>query len=305
MKEGKSGIVLLAAALILIAASRMGAAGRASAVAEEESGIRGYICLAGSSSMERFVSALAEGFMEKYPDVTVNVQYTGSGAGIAAVTAHSAEIGLSSRYLEEEEKAGGAEENIVGLDGIAICVDAANPVRELTGRQLADIYTGKITNWAEVGGENIPVVVIGREAGSGTRCAFEKCLDVEERCAYANELDSTGAVAARVLSAPGAVGYVSFDILNRMQGSIAGMKLDGIEPLTEHVESGSYPLYRPFVMVTQGEISEQNALVQLWFAYVYGEEGQQAAKLCGVVSAGEKRPDGCSAAVQERRTDME
>lgn len=274
----------------MIAAIAMRPADRDRDAAGEGEEIAGCLRIAGSSSMERYVSALAEGFMERYPGVTVTVQYTGSGAGITAVAESVMQIGLSSRYLAEEEKAEGAVENIVGLDGIAICVDASNPVGGLTRRQLADIYTGKIRNWADAGGEDVPIVVTGREAGSGTRRAFEELLGVEDRCTYANELDSTGAVAARVSCAPGAIGYVSFDTLDRAKAGIKALSLDGEEPLVENIASGSYPLYRPFIMVTKGEIPEQDFLVRLWFSYVYGEEGRQAAQMSGILTGGTSCP---------------
>ncbi len=275
MREKISGILLGAAVLVLLVGIGMKPADRDSDAEKEQKDVTGCIRLAGSSSMEHYVSALAEGFMEKYPDVTVTVEYTGSGAGIAAVTEVSVEIGISSRYLAEEEKDRGLAENIVGLDGIAVCVDVANPVRELTRQELADIYRGKI--------RNIPIVVIGREAGSGTRQAFEEFLESVDICTYVNELDSTGAVAARVSSTPGAIGYVSFDTLDRTQPKIAALSLDGVKPSAENIVSGSYPLYRPFIMVTKGEVSGQNSLVQLWFSYVYGEEGRLAAEMADVL----------------------
>lgn len=234
MREKISGILLGAAVLVLLVGIGMKPADRDSDAEKEQKDVTGCIRLAGSSSMEHYVSALAEGFMEKYPDVTVTVEYTGSGAGIAAVTEVSVEIGISSRYLAEEEKDRGLAENIVGLDGIAVCVDVANPVRELTRQELADIYRGKIRNWAQAGGENIPIVVIGREAGSGTRQAFEEFLESVDICTYVNELDSTGAVAARVSSTPGAIGYVSFDTLDRTQPKIAALSLDGVKPSAEN-----------------------------------------------------------------------
>ena len=248
--------------------------------------VSGSLHISGSSSMEKLVNMLAEGFMEEYPGVSVSVQFTGSGAGIQALTEGSADIGISSRYLKDAEKEAGAAENIIGLDGMAVCVDSDNPVTGLTKAQLADIYTGRLRNWSQLGGKDVPIVVIGREAGSGTRSAFEKLLQLEDKWAYGNELDSTGAVAARIAVTPGAVGYVSFDVMDHTAlGGIVPLTLDGVEPTAENVYSGSYLLYRPFVMATRGELSEQNQLVQLWFAYVYGEEGRRAAEAVGLVPA--------------------
>lgn len=149
----------------------------------------------------------------KYSGVTVTAEFTGSSAGVEAVLAGSCDLGNSSRNLKDEEKTNGAVENIVAIDGIAVVVDPANAVTGLTKEQLAGIYTGEITNWSDVGGEEAPVVV-GREAGSGTRGAFEEILEIENLCAYANELDSTGAVMANVASTPGAIGYVSQDVVD-------------------------------------------------------------------------------------------
>ena len=227
--------------------------------------LSGSLRMAGSSSMEMMTSALAEGFMEEYPHIAVNIEYVGSSAGIEAVLNGSADVGNSSRRLKEEELARGAVENIVAMDGIAICVDPDNGVTDLTKRQLADIYTGAVTNWSQLGGEDVPIVVVGHEAGSGTRDAFEEALGIRNRCVYANELNSMGAVKARAALIPGAIGYISFTVLD---DSVRAVSLDGVAPLAENVENQSYPLCRPFVMVTNGEISEQNDIVRAWFSYV-------------------------------------
>lgn len=248
--------------------------------AGREATLSGNLQIVGSTSMKRFVNCLAEGFMEEYPDVSAAVEFTGSGAGIEAVAEGVADIGNASRNLTREEKAKGVVENIVALDGIAVCVDRGNTLEGLSGQQLADIYTGVITRWSDLGGENVPVVVVGREAGSGTRMAFEEILKVEDKCAYANELDSTGAVMARVAVTPGAIGYVSFDAVN---DSVKTMSLESVEPTAENIRAGKYLLSRPFAMATKGEISRQSRLVQAWFAYVYGEEGQRIAEQSGLV----------------------
>ncbi len=238
-------------------------------VPQNPSSISGSLRLAGSSSMEMMASALAEGFMEQYPHVTVTIEYVGSSAGIEAVLNGSADIGTSSRKLKEEELARGAVENIVAMDGIAICVDPDNRITDLSRRQLADIYTGKLTNWSQLGGENVPIVVVGHEAGSGTRDAFEEALGIKDRCVYANELNSMGAVKARAALIPGAIGYISFTVLD---DSVRAVSLDGVAPFAENVENQSYPLCRPFVMVTNGEISKQNDIVRAWFSYVTSQE---------------------------------
>ena len=176
--------------------------------------LSGSISLSGSTSMEVVVTALQEAFMDANPDVTVNAEYVGSGAGIEAVTAKSVDIGNASRALTDEEKSAGVVENVIAIDGIAIVTDPANEASNLTKDQLIDIYTGEITNWSAVGGADMPIVVIGREAGSGTRGAFEEILEIEDMCAYSSELDSTGGVMARVAATPGAIGYVSLDVVD-------------------------------------------------------------------------------------------
>ena len=248
---------------------------------EAAADLSGSISMVGSTSMEKFANALIEVFMEKYPNVTVQAEFVGSGAGIEAVTNGSADIGNSSRNLTDEEKANGIAENIVAIDGIAVVVDPANTVADLTKQQLTDIYSGTVTNWSEVGGSDSPIVVVGREAGSGTRSAFEEILGLEDACAYSSELDSTGAVMARVASTPGAIGYVSLDVLD---DTVKALNLEGTEPTAENIKAGSYFLSRPFVMATNGEISEQNELVQALFDFVYSDEGDAVIETVGLIS---------------------
>ena len=248
---------------------------------EAAADLSGSISMVGSTSMEKFANALSEVFMEKYPNETVQAEFVGSGAGIEAVTNGSADIGNSSRNLTDEEKANGIAENIVAIDGIAVVVDPANTVADLTKQQLTDIYSGTVTNWSEVGGSDSPIVVVGREAGSGTRSAFEEILGLEDACAYSSELDSTGAVMARVASTPGAIGYVSLDVLD---DTVKALNLEGTEPTAENIKAGSYFLSRPFVMATNGEISEQNELVQALFDFVYSDEGDAVIETVGLIS---------------------
>ena len=248
---------------------------------KQDKGLSGTITLSGSTSMEKLANAMAESFMEKNPDVTVTVEFTGSGAGIEAVSAKTVDIGNASRNLKEEEKAKGVNENIVAIDGIAVVVDPENTVKDLTKEQLTDIYTGAVNNWSQVGGADAPIVVVGREAGSGTRGAFEEILGVEDACAYANELDSTGAVMAKVATTPGAIGYVSLDVVD---DSVVAVALEGVEATAENIKAGDYFLSRPFVMATNGEIAAQSELVQAWFAYVYGEEGQAVTTQVGLIT---------------------
>ena len=253
----------------------------AAAPAETTADLSGSISMVGSTSMEKLANALSEAFMEKYPDVTVTAEFVGSGAGVEAVTNGTADIGNSSRSLKDEEKAAGVVENVVAIDGIAVCVDPANEVADLTKEQLTNIYNGTVTNWKEVGGADEPIIVIGREAGSGTRGAFEELVDLKDACKYANELDSTGAVIAKVASTPGAIGYASLDALD---DSVKALSLEGVEATAENIKAGNYFLSRPFVMATKGEISEQNDLVQAWFDFVLGDEGQQVASEVGLIT---------------------
>lgn len=244
--------------------------------------LSGSISMVGSTSMEKFANALSEAFMEKYPKVTVTAEFVGSGAGIEAVSNGTADIGNSSRNLKDEEKAKGVAENIVAIDGIAVVVDPANTVEDLTKDQLTSIYDGAVTNWKDVGGNDAPIVVVGREAGSGTRGAFEELLKLEDACKYSNELDSTGAVMAKVASTPGSIGYVSLDVLD---DTVKAVKLDGAEPTEENIKAGKYFLSRPFVMATKGEISEQSDLVKALFDFIYSDEGSELVKSVGLITA--------------------
>lgn len=247
---------------------------------KDETALSGTVSLAGSTSMEKLCEAMSEGFMETYPDITVTVEYTGSGAGIESLTQGSIDIGNASRGLKDGEKEQGAVENIVAIDGIAVITDKENSIVDITSEQLAAIYTGEVTNWNELGGADEAIVVIGREAGSGTRSAFEELLKVEDTCKYAQELDSTGAVLAKVVSTPGAIGYVSLDVVD---DTVTALSLNGAAATEESILAGKYLLSRPFVMATMGEIGEQNELVKTWFAYIESEEGRNAITDLGLI----------------------
>ena len=248
---------------------------------EKTADLSGTITMAGSTSMEKLANAVAESFMAKYPGVTVTAEFTGSSAGIESLLAGSVNIGNASRALKDSEKEGGAVENIVAIDGIAVVTDSANAVADLTKDQLVSIYTGQTTNWSELGGEDAAIVVVGREAGSGTRGAFEELLDIEDQCAYANELDSTGAVMAKVASTPGAIGYVSLDVVD---DTVKAFALEGVEATAENIKAGKYFLSRPFVMATKGEIAEQDELVQELFNYLASDEGKEVIKAVGLIT---------------------
>ena len=247
---------------------------------EDAANLSGTISLAGSTSMEKLCEAMSESFMEKYPGITVTVEYTGSGAGLESLASGSVDIGNSSRHLKDEELSGGAVENVVAIDGIAVIEDKENTVTDISAEDLAKIYTGEISNWSELGGKDEAIVVIGREAGSGTRDAFEELLEVADNCAYAQELDSTGAVLAKVASTPGAIGYVSLDVVD---DSVIAISIDGTEPTEEKILEGNYLLSRPFVMATNGEISTQNDLVKTWFDYMKSEDGKSVISQVGLI----------------------
>ena len=228
----------------------------AAAPAETTTDLSGSISMVGSTSMEKLANALSEAFMEEHPDVTVTAEFVGSGAGIEAVTNGTTDIGNSSRSLKDEEKAAGVVENVVAIDGIAVCVDPANEVADLTKEQLTNIYNGTVTNWKEVGGADEPIIVIGREAGSGTRDGFESITKTKDSCVLSQELTSTGAVIEAVKSNPNAIGYASLSAVEGKEG-IKAITVDGVVCSEATILDGSYQIQRPFVMVTNGgELSE-------------------------------------------------
>ena len=256
------------------------AATETTAETTEAAKLSGTVTLAGSTSMQKLCEAMIESFEETYPDITVTAEYTGSGAGLEALAGGKTDIGNASRSLKDGEKQSGAVENIVAIDGIAVITHKDNTVSDLTAQQLTDIYTGKITNWKDLGGADEAIVVLGREAGSGTRGAFEELLKIEDQCAYAQELDSTGGVLAKVAATPGSIGYVSLDVVD---DTVKALSLDGVAPTEENIVAGSYKLSRPFVMATLGTIDEQNDLVKTWFNYVQSDEGQAVIKAMGLI----------------------
>ena len=278
----KFGALLLACVLSFSLVGCGNNDGGSDAAASGSGDVSGKVALNGSTSMEKLVNGLKEAIVETYPNLQLEPQFTGSSAGVEAVTNGTADIGDVSRALTDEEKAGGLVENIVALDGIAVVTDTANTATNLTTQQLKDIYTGKITNWSEVGGADQNIVVIGRESGSGTRDAFEEILDIADQCQLAQTLNETGAVAAAVQSTPGAIGYISLDALN---DKVKALQLDGVAPSEETVKDGSYTLQRPFVMATKGEISEQSAQVQAVFEFINSDAGQEVISSVGLVSA--------------------
>ncbi len=280
MKKNLVKKVAACVTALMMAASFAACGAGGEATGTEAEGLTGTLALAGSTSMEKLCEAMSESFMEANPGVTVTVEYTGSGAGLESLLGGSVDIGNASRGLKDGEKDGGAVENIVAIDGIAVITHKDNTVKDLTAAQLAEIYKGNIKNWSEVGGSDEAIVVIGREAGSGTRGAFEELLEVEDACNYAQELDSTGAVLAKVAATPGTVGYISLDAVD---DSVQSMAIDGVSATEENIVAGDYMLSRPFVMATMGEISQQGELTQAWFEYIKSEEGQAVVKGVGLI----------------------
>lgn len=243
--------------------------------------LSGSLSMAGSTSMQKMASVLQEAFMEVAPGVTVTAEFNSSSSGIEGLIGGSVDIGNASRDLKDSELEKGAVQNVVAIDGIAVIVDTANTVNNLTQEELAKIYKGEVNNWSELGGSDQAIVVVGREAGSGTRSAFEELLGVENECAYANELDSTGAVMARVASTAGAIGYVSLDVLD---DSVIAVSLEGVEPTQENIKAGSYFLSRPFVMATMGEVSEQSENVQAFFQFIHSDAGKAVIEQVGLIT---------------------
>lgn len=276
----KKFIAIVCSALIITLIAVGCAKGVASNENQNEESLTGTISLAGSTSMEKLCEAMSESFMADNQGITVTVEYVGSGAGIESLSKGSVDIGNSSRNLKPEELSNGCVENVVALDGIAVIVDKNNGVTDISSDDLKKLYTGEIKNWKELGGADEAVVVIGREAGSGTRDAFEELLELKDKCDYAQQLDSTGAVLAKVASTPGAIGYVSLDVVDE---GVLSVSIDSVEANEQNILAGKYLLSRPFVMATKGDLSSQNELVQKWFEYVNSEKGKEIIKKVGLI----------------------
>ena len=244
--------------------------------------LKGSVTINGSTSMEKLSNSLSEIFMEKHPDILVTSQFTGSSAGIEAVANNIVDIGNSSRELKKDELEKGVVENIVALDAIAVITHPNNPVSNLTKEQLKGIYNRTIKNWKELGGEDMGIVVIGRESGSGTRSTFENFIDLKDKAKYSQEIDSTGAVVGKVENTKGSIGYVSLDVLHNSKAKI--LKIDGFEPTEENVKNDNYMLYRPFIMATKGDISMQKPEIQEVFNFLKSEEGKSLITKIGLIN---------------------
>ncbi len=235
----------------------------------------------GSTSMEKVIGTLSESYMEQNPSVQVSYNPTGSGSGITAVLNGTCDIGLSSRNLKEEEASQGLEQTILAKDGISVIVNTQNKVTDLTMEQIADIYMGNIKNWSEVGGEDGEIVVIGREAGSGTRDGFEAVTKTEEKCVLRQELTSTGDVIATVKNNENAIGYASFASVDE---TVQTMAISGVKPDQNTIQDGSYVLQRPFVLVTKKD-QKLSKEAQKFFDYMISAEAREIVKRAGVVPA--------------------
>ena len=282
------GVAAAAAALTACGGSASSAAASSTSAAagstasSTAAALSGNVATGGSTSMKNVIAALTEGFAEVEPGVTVSYDPTGSGAGITGATDKTLDIGLSSRALKDDEK-NDVDGTIVALDGIAIVVNKASKVADLTVDQLKQMFTGEITNWKDVGGDDGEIVLVGREAGSGTRDGFESIVDVKDSCKYAQELTATGAVISAVEANPLAIGYAS---LSAVGDTVKMVTVGGVECSEETVKDGSYEVQRPFVFVTNKSVtlSEQ---AQAFFDFAVSADAADLIRTAGAVPVNE------------------
>ena len=279
MKKIISIVLVLACAATLLAGC--GSTGTPSTSGSTAAAVTGSVATDGSTSMEKVIGALGEAFMNNNSGASFTYNPTGSGSGIKAVLECRCDIGLSSRALKDEEKAEGLVETVLAYDGIAMVVNPANPVSDLTVEQIAAIYTGEITNWKEVGGNDAEIVLIGREAGSGTRDGFESITGTAEACKYRQELTSTGDVIATVASNPDAIGYAS---LAALKDTVKALSVSGVTPAEETVKDGSYVIQRPFVLVTK-DGTALSATAQKFFDFALSADAADIIAAAGAVAA--------------------
>lgn len=282
MKRTKKLAALITCALLactaMTACQNSGDSGTDS---QGSSKISGTVSTDGSTSMEKVIGALGESFKAQNAGVTFTYNPTGSGSGITAVSEGRCDIGLSSRALKDDEKASGLKETILAYDGIAIIVNPQSKVEDLTVEQIKKIYTGEITNWSEVGGADGEIVLIGREAGSGTRDGFESITDTKDKCKYRQELTSTGDVITTVAQNPNAIGYAS---LASVKDTVKALKVGGVTPTEDTVKDGSYVVQRPFVLVTK-EGTPLSETAQKFFNYATSSSASEIISKAGAVSA--------------------
>ena len=251
------------------------------AVTEEAKTVSGTVTTDGSTSMEKVIGALGESFEGENSKATFTYNPTGSSAGITAVAEGRCDIGLASRALKDEEKSQGLKETVLAYDGIAVIVNPENGVDGLTIEHIADIYTGKITNWKDVGGSDAEIVLIGREAGSGTRDGFESITGTEDACKYRQELSSTGDVITTVANNPNAIGYAS---LASIKDTVKALEVDGVAPSEDTVKDGTYKVQRPFMLITKTDTQLSDA-AQAFFDYVTSADANAVISAAGAVPA--------------------
>ena len=272
---------LICIALTLIMALGLAACGGNEAADAQTGKLSGTVSTDGSTSMEKVVGGLGEMFMELNNGVTFTYNPTGSGSGIKAVQEGRCDIGLASRNLKAAEAESGLTETVLAYDGIAVIVNLENPVSDLDVETIAKIYTGEITNWSEVGGADAEIVLIGREAGSGTRDGFESITGTEDACQYRQELTSTGDVITAVSQNPGAIGYAS---VASVKDSVKALTVGGVAPSNETILDGTYVIQRPFVMVTKSD-AQLSAAAKAFFDYALSAEAHELIIAAGVVPA--------------------
>lgn len=266
---------VMAAGLVACGGTDAGSTGNSATA----TGVKGAVATGGSTSVEKVIGGLSEAFMEENSGVDVTYDPTGSGAGVTGAADGTLDIGLSSRALKEEEKAKGLVETTFALDGIAIVVNSENTVSDLSMEQIAKLATGEISNWSEVGGPDAPVVLIGREAGSGTRDGFESIVGVADTCNYEQELTSTGAVKAAIKANPNAFGYIS---LASVDDTVKVVTIDGVAPSEETVKDGTYKIQRPFVFVTK-EGEELSAAAKAFYDFALSADAADLVRNAGAV----------------------
>lgn len=274
----KKYISILLVACMALSLAACGSAESKVALSEK---LSGAVSTDGSTSMEKVIGGLGEMFMEMNSDVTFTYNPTGSGSGIKAVQEGRCDIGLASRNLKAEEAESGLTETVLAYDGIAVIVNPENTVSDLDVATIAKIYTGEIANWSEVGGTDAEIVLIGREAGSGTRDGFESITDTEDACQYRQELTSTGDVITAVSQNPGAIGYAS---VASVKDTVKALTVGGVAPSNETILDGTYVIQRPFVLVTKAD-TQLSAAAQAFFDYALSKEAHELITAAGVVPA--------------------
>ena len=274
----KKYISILLAVCLVLSLAACGSSENKEVVSEK---LSGTVSTDGSTSMEKVIGGLGEMFMELNNGVTFTYNPTGSGAGIKAIQEGRCDIGLSSRALKAEEEAQGLKATVLAYDGIAVIVNPENTVEDLTVEQIAAIYKGEITNWSEVGGIDAEIVLIGREAGSGTRGGFEEIVGVEDLCQYRQELTSTGDVITAVAQNPGAIGYAS---VASVKDTVKALTVAGVAPSNETILDGTYVIQRPFVMVTKSD-AQLSAAAKAFFDYALSNDAHELIIAAGVVPA--------------------